>query len=112
MNYRLPWMMPDMRLQMYYASKDPVAPQATANVGYGPGGGLPLRFRLRDDAQSDTTFFKVYVFTEKTDLSFLQQESILQVTDTLASGLGRIRGREPESSHLEDICMAAVTIAR
>jgi hypothetical protein len=97
------------QIQIYHEHSQPVPKGGSVTVGYGPGGGHPIMFRLPENSQSDTTFFKVFASSEWVDLSILEQDSIFHNQSVGSRGLVHSRPKAtPPPSWAT--CLAAVTI--
>ena len=53
----------------------PLLPKSSVTIGYGPEGGVPYTYYLRDGQNIDVGYLKLFLFTQPVDLSHVPQSS-------------------------------------
>jgi len=110
----------EYRIESFYlppaGNMDPPLPQPKDSnpvrlpVGYGAGGD-PFRFPPDASVQSNTTFLKLFVSTNYSDMECIQQESLstLSSTQFVPRKLGRKQSKPEDRTRVWGSCVAAIT---
>ncbi|KAF7354114.1 hypothetical protein MVEN_01098800 [Mycena venus] len=95
------WYLPDHRHFNTVATA-----HETVTVGYGAGGGSPIRFELDENKMSDSGFLKVFASAEYIDMRSLEQPAAVERAQRLKSG------RTPDILDQWGAWLGAITLFR